>query len=136
MAQLWNLNGPKADRLFLVGVGCLRRDDDRVAPTHIVEEGTLRVLQRDLDRRRIDHLDRIDGGEQALLRVDGVVGTGAVEREFHVVGVEIGAVMEFHAGVELEGVGLAVIGNGPAVGEIRQHLAVRADAGQPSNTLA
>ncbi len=119
-----------ADGLFLVGVGGLRRHDHRVAPAHIVEEGALRVLQRHLDRRRVDDLDLVDGREQALLRVDRIVGAGAVEREFHVVGVEVGAVVEFDAGVQLEGVDLAVIGNGPALGEIRQHLAVRADAGQ------
>ncbi len=69
--------------------------------------------------------------EQALLGVGRIVGAGAVEREFHVLGVEVRAVVELYAGVQLERIDLAVLGDRPAFGERRQHLAARADAGQP-----
>ena len=130
LAQLSNLNGPVPIGFSLLVVGAFRRHDHRVAPAHIVEEGALRVLQRHLDGRRVDDLDRVDRREQALLRIGRIVGARAVEREFHVVGVEVAAVVEFHAGVQLERIGLAVVGDRPAFGERRQHFAVRADAGQ------
>ena len=124
------LERPGADRLFLVGLGRFRRHDHRVAPAHIVEEGALRVLQRHLHGGRVDDLDCVDRRKQAFLRVGRVLGARAVEREFHVVGVEVGAVVEFDAGAQLERVDLAVVGNRPAFGQRRQHFAARADAGQ------
>ena len=124
------LEGAGANRLFLVRLRRFGRDDHRIAPAHIVEEGALRILQRHFHGGGVDCFYCVDRGKQAFLRVGRIVGAGPVEREFHVVGVEVGAVMEFDAGPELERIDLAVVGNGPAFGQRRQHLAARADARQ------
>jgi hypothetical protein len=59
LAQASNLNGPVPMGFSLLP-SARRRDDDCVAPAHVVEERALRVLERHLDGGRVDHLDRID----------------------------------------------------------------------------
>ena len=119
-----------ADRLFLVGLGRLRRHDHSVAPAHVVEERALRVLQRHLEASRADHLDGVDGRKQALLRIGRFFRSRPVEREFCVLCVEVRAVVKLDARAQLEGVGLAVLGNGPALCEPGHHFAARADPRQ------
>jgi hypothetical protein len=125
------LEGTGADRLVLVALRRFRRDDHRVAPAHIVQERALRVLELHLDGRGIRHRHCVDRREKTLLGIGRFFGPRPVEREFHVVGVEFAAIVEFHARMQLEDVDLAVVRHCPALGQGRQHFAAAADTGEP-----
>ena len=76
--------------------------------------------QLELDRVLVADVDLIHRGKQDRAR-DGDAGRrlgDAVVGGLHVVGGEVGAVVELHVLAQEEGVGLAVLGDLPAVGEI------------------
>ena len=129
-AQFSNLKGPVPIGFSLLVSADFRSHDNRVAPTHIVEERALRVLERHFQSGGIDSVNRVYCCKQALLRIGRVFGARPVERELHVIGVEVAAVVEFHARVELERIGFAVIGDRPAFGERGEHLALGTDPRQ------
>ena len=117
LGPVFELERAGADRLFLVGLGRFRRDDHRVAPSQVPEECPRGLLQRDLDGQVVDGLDIVYRGEETLLGIDGVVGAGAVERKDHIACVEVGAIVEFHAVMQLERIGQAVFRQAPALGQ-------------------
>src|SRR5690606_12308303 len=102
-----------------------RRDDQPGRIGKVGEEWREGFLQLELDRVRIDYVYRLDrrkveGEGKWPGVVERVVLTKhAVEVEFHRVGIEIGAVVEFHALAQLERVGSAILGNVPALGKGR-----------------
>ena len=84
------------------------------------EVGGPGLCQLELDRVLVAHVDLAHRGEQDRAR-DGDAGRrlgDAVEGGLDVVGGELGAVVELHVLAQEEGVGLAVLGNLPAVGEV------------------
>ena len=97
-----------------------RRADDAVAPQAAdrIEEGRERLLQGELDRRVVDGGDGVDLIEEEidtqLQLLDPVVA------EFHRLGVDRAAVMEFGARLELDGVGQPVGGDAAVLH--RRHL--------------
>ena len=127
---LHQLERSGADGLGGVGRGGLLSHHRRIAPAQIEQERAVRLLERDLERRRIDDLDVLDALEQRLLRIGAELAARPVERELGIVGVEIGAVVELHALLEVERVGQPVFRNLPALGEPGLHRAFRIDAGQ------
>ncbi|MPL95504.1 hypothetical protein SDC9_41675 [bioreactor metagenome] len=123
--------GAGADGMGGLGRDAFGGDDHRIAPGHLRREGAVGRAQHHLHRRRVDHLDRGDAGEEGLLRIGAVLGTGTVEAELHVLGVEAGAVVEGRAGDQMEDVAGAVLRHLPAAGKCRQHCTIGAETGQP-----
>ena len=110
------LVGAGADRLvrevLAGGLGGLGGDDHAGTVGQRREEGGGGGFEDHPHRERVNHLDAIEGGDFAA---PGTARHGEVafHAEFDGRGVEIGAVMEFHAGAQLEDEGFAV---GPCVG--------------------
>ena len=89
---------------------------------HDVEEGGVRPRQLEHDRVRIGHLDARDRAEEAGA---GALRGGvqhALDRILDVLGRQLAAVVELHAGAQLEGVGLPVGRDLVALGQVRHEL--------------
>ena len=121
---------PGADRVLVVGRRGLGMHDPGVAQRQAVEQEGVGRLQRHLHGRGIDHLDLVDVGVERLGGIGRIGGEQPVEREFHDRRVERLAVVELHAGPQLEDVFLAVGRDRPALGEAGPDVAVAVDAAQ------
>ena len=105
-----------------------RRDDEPGRVREIGQERCVGLLERERHSGGVGRLHLVDGGEEERQRER----TGIVERvvliehplevEDHRLGIELGAVMERHAVAQVEGVGLAVVGDLVALRERRLHL--------------
>jgi len=71
-------------------------------------------------------LDRVDIGDEALAHRDDALRwiADSVVRRLDVFGGERRAVVEFHVSVELEGVGLGIVRDGPALREVADDLGI------------
>jgi len=104
------------------------RDDQAGRIGEIGQERRVGGVELELDRRRIDRRHFLDGGEEESERKGSGVGEGMiflqhpVEVELDRFGIERRAVVEFDALPQLESVGLAVLGDGPALGQRRFDL--------------
>ena len=87
----------------------LRRHHHAGAVGELRDQWRVRVLEHDIDRERIDHINVIDGGQLRLAERAGHAGM-AFKREFGCFGVKRLAVVKFHARPELDGDRLAVGG--------------------------
>ena len=137
---LGELEGAGADRLFAeVAAGGVHRflgHDRGEVQRHHVQEGGVGAAEGDLDGGRVDDLDTVERGGGAVghgvVALDraeeagaGGLGLGvgdAVEGVFHVLGGHLAAVVELDAGAEVEGEGLAVLGDLVALGEAGAQL--------------
>ena len=117
-------------RIRLVSVGALRRNDYRVSPAHREGEVAGGSLEGHQNGVGSDRRNRIDGLEKSLLRVRGVLCPCALQREDHVLGVEVRTVVEPHARSQGERVRQSVVADRPGFREPRQHRNVRSNAGQ------
>ena len=127
---------PGADRIAVVVVAL--RLDRRRRLHDVVCTGygnDFRQVQRRIDEviddgQIIGHLETLDVGdiEGAAALVRRILL--AVEIPLHRLGVERRAVVELHAGPQLERPGLVVLGAGPRQRELGLHLAVVVEAGQ------
>ena len=135
-----------ADRLLvqhfgvvLDALGVFGRKDRGEVHRHVGDEGRLGTGQRELDGVVVDLLDALDeiGHRHALVIFPGAAGglvEGVVlvaltlEREDHVIGVEVArrrelvVGVEFHALTKVEGDLGAVLGHVPALGEAGDHF--------------
>lgn len=89
---------------------------------HRQEEGTERLFENDLDRQLVDLLDFLDLriGDQAPAGMD--LAQEFIEGEDDIVGAERLAIMPFDAALQVERIGLGVLGNLPALGERGQRV--------------
>ena len=118
--QIWGLEGvfrPAHDLLWHDG-----EQGDGVG--HRAEKGALRLLQRDPYGERIDDADGLDGVHVAPAYT---VLHEAVDGGLHVVGGHGLAVVELHAGPQLERVLQTIIADRPTLGELGNHAVVLAD---------
>ena len=106
-------------RIGLVPVDGFGADDGGVAARDVEEKEGVGRRQLDLDRMGIDYGHAFDRLEDVLGRVLAVLGHGPVEGEFHVLGIEVGPVVEFHALGQLECIGEPVVGHCPAFRQVR-----------------
>ena len=125
------LEGAGADRVRGDRLDAFGGHDHRIAPCHVEKERTVGLPKRHLHGRRIDDRHIGDPGEQALLGIRRIFCPGAVEAEFHVLGIHRRAVVEGHAVTQVEGVDKPVFRNLPAFGEAGDDRSVSHEAGQP-----
>ena len=124
-------------------IGIFRRQDLGEVHRHVGDERRLRLGQGEADRSVVDLVDRLQQRRHAhvaevVVRTAGDLVIGAVvlphpvEREQHVVGIEVprrreGLVgMPLHALAQMEGVDGAVVGHVPGFGQGRHHLGAAA----------
>ena len=121
---------PGADRMRLVGLDGLGVNHDRIAPAEPIDEQTGGVLELDHRRQWVGRLDACDRLEELLLRIGGIGRPGAVERKLDDRGIERRAIMEFHAGMQLERIAQTVRRHRPFGREQGLDLAVLVDRDQ------
>ena len=85
-----------------------------------IEQRAVGPLQLEDDGQRIGRLDAVDVGDQALAHRHHALRriAQAIVGRLDVLGRERRAVVELDVGAELEGVGLGVVGNRPALGQV------------------
>ena len=120
-----------ADWLLLDVFDAFGRDDHCVTPCHVEQEVPVRAFKRDLDRCRVHHVDGSNPGKQTLLRVCGFFSPCAVQREFHILCIHCGAVVEGHAAAQLEGIDRAIVADFPTFGETGDNRPIAHEACQP-----
>ena len=99
-----------------------RRDDHGRRMGQRIDEGRERFLEREAHGVRIDDLG-LDDVLVQVVALELVVGVGdTVEVDLHRLGIEIRAVMELDAVLELHRVDQAVLADGVALGQHRHHL--------------
>ena len=101
-----------ADRLGVQVMARLHqhfRHDRRTGEGHVGQEWPCRHGQRELDGQRIDDVDAFDRFDLRFVGICRVLCAEPVEGEFHILGSQRIAVVEFHAIAELEGVSQTVV---------------------------
>jgi hypothetical protein len=122
------LVGAGAHRFGGVGVGALGLDQDGRGLPHQEQEVRVELLV-DHDHGVLVHdADALHRGERALVLVGALFAGGALKRELDRVGIEGLAVLELDALAQLEGVGLEVGRDFPALGQQRRDAAVGVDS--------
>jgi hypothetical protein len=122
------LVGAGAHRFGGVGVGALGLDHDGRGLAHQEQEVRVELLV-DHDHGVLVHdADALHRGERALVLVGALFAGGALKRELDRVGIEGLAVLELDALAQLEGVGLEVGRDFPALGQQRRDAAVGVDS--------
>jgi hypothetical protein len=130
------LEGPGAHRVLRDALAAVlgkrrRRDDHGRGMRQVVDEGREGLAEREAHRARIDHLGLGDVLVE-VVALELVVGVGhAVEGRLHGFGVEGRAIVELHAGAQLDGVDQTILAHGVAGGQHRHHLHVLVEAVEP-----
>ena len=121
---LGEFEGAGADRaeaeILAGGLGRFGRDHHAGAVSELGEPGGVGLFQDDAHRQRIDHLDAVGGGELVAAEAAGE-GEVPIQRVFHRGRIHFLAVVEEHAGAEMQDDGLAV-GIFPGGGEAGHHV--------------
>ena len=88
-----------------------------------------RLFERDFDRRRIHRLGAGDILIQVITFEMVIRIAGAVEIRFHRFGVKIGAILEFHPAVQLDGIHQTIRRNGITFRQyvLQFHLFIKAE---------
>ena len=126
------LVGPRAHRLGGGAGGRVRVQDDGGVFAQAEGHQRVGVVQHEDDGVRVLHHHAADVVEHRLLRLVGAaLGAGAVKAELDGICIKGRTVRELDALLQREGVGLAVGGVEPVVGQQRRDSAVHRDLGQP-----